>query len=58
MITITIFRFQDALQAQIVIKELSEITENKSTNGGDGDSEEILEAQSKEYVENKPVEVI
>lgn len=45
---------KDALQAQIVIKELSEISENKSTNGGEGDGREIKE----EYIENKTVEVI
>lgn len=50
--------FQDALQAQIVIKELSEITENKSTHGDDADNEELLDPQSKEYIENKTVEVI
>lgn len=46
------------MQAQIVIKELSEITENKSTHGGDADNEELLESQSKECIENKAVEVI
>jgi len=47
------------LQAQIVIKELSEITENKSTNGGDAESEEIpTGTHSKEYIDNKTLEVI
>lgn len=49
------------MQAQIVIKELSEITENKSTNGCDElENEENIPdtQQSKEYVENKTVEVI
>ncbi|XP_001943811.2 protein lap4 isoform X4 [Acyrthosiphon pisum] len=48
---------QDALQAQIVIKELSEISENKSTNGGDADSDEMPDTQSKECIENKALEV-
>lgn len=49
------------MQAQIVIKELSEITENKCTNGCDEqENEENIPdtQQSKEYVENKTVEVI
>ncbi|XP_025417497.1 protein lap4 isoform X4 [Sipha flava] len=49
---------QDALQAQIVIKELSEISESKSTNGGDADSEEMPDTQSKEYTENKTLECL
>lgn len=41
-----------------MIKELSEINESKSTNGGDADSEEILrDTQSKEHIENKTLEV-
>ncbi|XP_027837048.1 protein lap4 isoform X4 [Aphis gossypii] len=48
---------QDALQAQIVIKELSEISESKSTNGGDADSDEIPDIQSKEFTDNKTPEV-
>lgn len=47
------------MQAQIVIKELSEITENKSTNGGDGDSEELpTDTHSNEHVDNRTLEVI
>lgn len=48
------------MQAQIVIKELSEITENKSTNSGDSDNKKTFsdDAQSKDYIENKTVEVI
>lgn len=51
------------MQAQIVIKELSEITENKSTNDGgddDVDNEENIShmQQSKECLENKTIEVI
>ncbi|XP_022161283.1 protein scribble homolog isoform X4 [Myzus persicae] len=49
---------QDALQAQIVIKELSEISENKSTNGGDADSDEMPDTQSKECIENKALECL
>ncbi|XP_060879942.1 protein scribble homolog isoform X5 [Metopolophium dirhodum] len=49
---------QDALQAQIVIKELSEISENKSTNGGDADSDEMPDTQSKECIENKALEYL
>jgi len=37
---------------------LSEISENKSTNSGDGDSDEIPDTQSKESIENKALEVI
>ncbi|XP_015379845.1 PREDICTED: protein scribble homolog isoform X4 [Diuraphis noxia] len=47
---------QDALQAQIVIKELSEINESRSTNGGDSD--EIPDTQSKECIENKALECL
>lgn len=47
------------MQAQIVIKELSEITENKSVNGVDDvDTEELIDTESKECIENKSVEVI
>ncbi|KAL4149193.1 hypothetical protein QTP88_003189 [Uroleucon formosanum] len=49
---------QDALQAQIVIKELSEISESKSTNGGDADSDEMPDTQSKECIENKALECL
>ncbi|XP_060836590.1 protein scribble homolog isoform X4 [Rhopalosiphum padi] len=49
---------QDALQAQIVIKELSEISESKSTNGGDADSDEILDIQSKECTDNRTLECL
>lgn len=53
------FIYQDTLQAQIVIKELSEISENKLTIGGDGDNEEISDTLSKDtIIENKTVEVI
>uniref|UniRef100_A0A2H8TSX7 Protein scribble n=2 Tax=Melanaphis sacchari TaxID=742174 RepID=A0A2H8TSX7_9HEMI len=48
---------QDALQAQLVIRELSEISESKSTNDGDADSDEIPDIQSKECTENKTLEV-
>lgn len=41
-----------------MIKELSEISENKSTNGGDGESDGIPDTQSKESIENKALEVI
>jgi len=37
---------------------LSEISESKSTNGGDADSDEMLDTQSKECLENKALEVI
>jgi hypothetical protein len=37
---------------------LSEISESKSTNGGDADSDEILDIQSKECTDNKTLEVI
>ncbi|XP_050533577.1 protein lap4-like isoform X2 [Daktulosphaira vitifoliae] len=47
---------QDALQAQIVIKELSEITESKSTNG-DIESEKFSTINN-EYIENKPLECL
>lgn len=52
------------MQAQIVIRELSEIAENKSTNGGGDDDDVDIEVntsdaqQSKESLENKTVEVI
>jgi len=37
---------------------LSEISESKSTNGGDADSDEIPDIQSKEFTDNKAPEVI
>ncbi|XP_050430488.1 protein scribble homolog isoform X6 [Adelges cooleyi] len=47
---------QDTLQAQIVIRELSEITENKSTNG-DPDCENTMPLNN-EVLENKPLECL